>query len=63
VLLTYTGRVTHLVKYGKILFCDRRKYKSTLKGNYPLSFENWIFRNDQPVRDGNHRSFVVMTST
>jgi len=33
------------------------------KGKNPLSFENWIFRNGQPVRVDDRISIVAMTST
>ena len=52
-----------IVKSGKILVDDRREKKFTRKGNNPLPFENWIFRNGQPVHDDYRRIFVAMTST
>jgi len=36
---------------------ERKEYKD------PSSFEKWIFRNGQPIRDDNSRIFVATTST
>jgi hypothetical protein len=38
---------------------QRGNKKSTKKVKEPLSFEIWIFRNDQPDLDGDSRMFVV----
>jgi hypothetical protein len=55
-------RITHIVMCGKSLADDRGKKTSTIKGNNPLSFEIWIFRSEQPVRDDERMLFVAVMS-
>ena len=41
--------VTHIIKSGKSLVVIEERNKLTQRATDPLSFEKWIFRNDQPV--------------
>ena len=56
-LLIYT------VKSDKNIVDDRGKKKKYEIRKDPLSFEIWIFRNSQPDRGDDRRSFVETTST
>ena len=54
----------YIVKSSKSIVGDREKKKNLmLEVKDPLSFEIWIFRNGQTVRDDNRSIFVPITST
>jgi hypothetical protein len=48
-----------------VLLVIEERTKINIKGRKKneLPFQNWIFRNDQLVRDDDRRIFVAMTST
>ena len=56
VFLIYT------VKFGKSVGSKGEK-KHLLKVKHILSYDIWIFRNDQPDCDDDRNFFVAMTST
>ena len=54
----------YIVKSSKSIVGDREKKKNLmLEVKDPLSFEIWIFRNGQAMRDDNRSIFVAITST
>jgi hypothetical protein len=62
-LLEDTCRIFHTVKSVKNQVGDKGNKMIYVKGKDLLPFEKLPFRNGQPVRDGERRTFVAMTST
>ena len=61
---TPTVLLIYIVKSSKSIVGDReKKRKRVIEVKDPLSFEIWIFRNGQTVRDDNRSIFVAITST